>query len=97
MNNPLISVNLLLYKPGVYLKPCLESILTQSYKNFELLMTDNASGDETVERVKKILEDSLTTIKFSVYLMIQKIKSNNQPKTFMLSYKNHHQTQQLKI
>ncbi|SRR3989339_420054 len=64
MNNPLISVNLLLYKPGVYLKPCLESILTQSYKNFELLMTDNASGDETVERVKKILEDSLTTIKW---------------------------------
>ena len=55
MENSLISVNLLLYKPGNYLKPCLDSILAQSYKNFELLIIDNASSDETVEQVKKTL------------------------------------------
>jgi len=64
MNNPLVSVNLLLYKPGIYLKPCLASILAQSYKNFELLIIDNASGNETVEQIKKILGDSSTTIKW---------------------------------
>jgi len=64
MTNPLISVNLLLYKPGTYLKPCLESILTQNYKNFELLVIDNASDDGTVEQVKKILGDLSATIKW---------------------------------
>ncbi len=64
MVNPLISVNLLLYKPGIYLKPCLESILAQSYKNFELLIIDNASNDKTAEQVKKILDDLPATIKW---------------------------------
>jgi len=36
----------------------------QGYKNFELLIIDNASDDETVGRVKKILEDSPATIKW---------------------------------
>lgn len=64
MKNPLVSINLLLYKPGIYLRPCLESILAQSYKNFELLIIDNASDDGTVEQVKKILGDFSVTIKW---------------------------------
>lgn len=56
MTNPLISVNLLLYKPRFYLKPCLDSIFAQTYKNFELLVIDNDSGDGTIERVKEIIE-----------------------------------------
>ena len=55
MFNPLISVNLLLYKPKFYLKPCLESILAQSYDNFELLIIDNNSGDGTAERIQEII------------------------------------------
>jgi len=58
MRNPLISVNLLLYKPNFYLKPCLDSILAQSYDNFELLIMDNDSADGTVERVKEIIEQA---------------------------------------
>ncbi len=55
---PLISVNLLLYKPGFYLAPCLASILAQSYDNFELLIIDNNSVDGTIERVRKIIEEA---------------------------------------
>jgi len=55
MQKPLISVNLLLYKPKFYLEPCLKSLLAQSYDNWELLIIDNASGDGTVERVNQIL------------------------------------------
>ncbi|MDD2753671.1 MAG: glycosyltransferase family 2 protein [Candidatus Portnoybacteria bacterium] len=55
---PLISVNLLLYKPKFYLKPCLDSIFAQTYENFELLIMDNDSGDGTVERVKEIIEQA---------------------------------------
>jgi GT2 family glycosyltransferase len=55
MFNPLISLNVLLYKPGSYLKPCLESILNQNYGHFELLMIDNNSADGTVEKVKELM------------------------------------------
>ncbi len=50
-----VSINLLLYKPGIYLKPCLESVLRQSYQDFELLIIDNNSGDGTVDDVKKTM------------------------------------------
>ena len=50
-----VSVNLLLYQPKFYLRPCLESVLNQSYKNFELLIIDNDSSDGTVEKVKEII------------------------------------------
>lgn len=55
MEKPLIAVNLLLYRPGIYLEPCLASILAQGYKNFELLIIDNNSQDGAVERVNEIL------------------------------------------
>jgi GT2 family glycosyltransferase len=55
MNTPLISVNLLLYKPGFYLKPCLKSIFSQTYKNIELLIIDNCSNDGTVDKAKEII------------------------------------------
>ncbi len=55
MNQPLISVNLLLYKPGFYLRECLESILNQNYGHFELLIIDNNSADGTVEKVKELM------------------------------------------
>lgn len=58
MTNPLISVNLLLYKPGAYLGPCLASILAQSYDNFELLIIDNNSGDGTAKRVKEMIDEA---------------------------------------
>jgi len=52
---PLVSVNLLLYKPRFYLEPCLWSIFEQTYENFELLIIDNASGDDTARRVDEII------------------------------------------
>ena len=58
---PLISVSLLLYRPGAYLEPCLASILAQSYDNFELLIIDNNSGDGTAERVKEIIAKAQKT------------------------------------
>jgi len=53
------SVNLLLYKPSFYLKPCLDSLLNQSYRDFELLVIDNNSGDGTAQRAEKILNGSV--------------------------------------
>lgn len=52
----LISVNLLLYKPKFYLAPCLDSLLAQSYDNFELLIIDNNSSDGTAEKIQAIID-----------------------------------------
>lgn len=55
---PLVSMNLLLFRPGFYLQPCLESIFAQHYDNFELLIIDNNSGDGTEEEVQKIIKNA---------------------------------------
>ena len=58
MEYPLVSINLLLHQPGFYLKPCLNSILAQIYKKFELLIIDNSSGDGTLEQVQEIIKQA---------------------------------------
>lgn len=49
--NPLISVLLAVYNGGEYLSYAIESLLGQDYKNFELIVVDNASKDNTREIV----------------------------------------------
>ena len=46
---PMISVCVPTYKGTQYLKDCLNSILEQSFTNFELLIIDDCSGDNTVD------------------------------------------------
>ena len=48
-----VSINLLTYNGGKYLKDCFNSILSQDYKNFALLVIDNNSSDNSAEIIKK--------------------------------------------
>ena len=52
MNNPLVSIIMSVYNNENSLSECLQSILNQKYINFELLIVDDASTDNT----KTILE-----------------------------------------
>ena len=47
--NPQVSVCIPTYNSAAYIKQCLESVLSQSYQNFEILISDNASTDATIE------------------------------------------------
>jgi len=52
-SNPLVSVIMLNYNGKTYLKRCFESLKLQSYPNFEVIMVDNASTDDSVKYTKK--------------------------------------------
>lgn len=52
LTNELISVNIVTWNSETFIKPCLESVLSQTYKNCRILVIDNASTDQTNEIVK---------------------------------------------
>lgn len=47
--NPKVSVVVPAYNEGEYITPTLKSLLNQTYKNFELIVVDNNSTDNTAE------------------------------------------------
>ena len=47
--NPLVSIGVPVYNGGIFLRETLDSLLAQDYNNFELIISDNASTDETEE------------------------------------------------
>lgn len=49
---PLISVIMPVYNPGVFLVDAIESILNQTYKNFEFIIVDDASTDNSWKIIK---------------------------------------------
>jgi teichuronic acid biosynthesis glycosyltransferase TuaG len=52
-NNPLVSVLIPSYNSALYLDESIESILNQTYANWELIITDDCSTDNSVEVAKK--------------------------------------------
>ncbi len=46
-NEPFVSVVTPVYNGGAYLDECVESVLSQTYRNFEYVIADNHSTDET--------------------------------------------------
>ena len=49
MNQPLIAIIVPVYKVEQYLRRCLDSILAQTYKNFEVILVDDGSPDQCGE------------------------------------------------
>ncbi len=57
-NNPLVSVGVVTYNSAKYVIETLESIKVQTYKNIEVIVSDDASSDTTVEICKKWIEEN---------------------------------------
>ena len=58
-NNALISVIMSTYNSEDTVKKSIESIISQSYKNFELLIIDDASTDDTLKIINLYQEKYL--------------------------------------
>ncbi|NLK11775.1 MAG: glycosyltransferase family 2 protein, partial [Staphylococcus equorum] len=56
MNNPKISIIIPVYNAERYLKKCIDSVLVQSYDNFELLLINDGSTDKSGDICKYYAE-----------------------------------------
>jgi len=58
MSKPLLSVTVLNYNYGRFLDECLRSILSQTFRDFELIVIDDCSSDDSLDVVRPYLADS---------------------------------------
>ena len=52
MNQSLVSIIMPAYNAELYIKSAIESVIQQTYKNWELLITDDHSTDSTQQIVE---------------------------------------------
>jgi glycosyltransferase involved in cell wall biosynthesis len=53
----LFSILIANYNNGIFFKDCYDSILAQSYENFEVIIVDDASTDNSVEIISEMIKD----------------------------------------
>jgi alpha-1,3-rhamnosyltransferase len=53
-NQPLVTVIIASYNHAPYIEACIQSVLRQTYPNVELLVVDDGSKDDSVERISRL-------------------------------------------
>ena len=64
-NSPLVSIVLPMYNAAKYIKECVDSILAQTYSDFELLIIDDGSTDDSVKIVETYKDSRIRLIRNS--------------------------------
>lgn len=59
---PLVSVICVCYNQGNYVSECLQSVLNQDYSPIELIITDDASTDNSLEKINEFLIENPSTV-----------------------------------
>jgi glycosyltransferase involved in cell wall biosynthesis len=62
---PLVSICMPTYNGSKHISEAIESILNQSFSNFELLIIDDGSSDDTVSIIKSFSDDRIRSFKTS--------------------------------
>ena len=66
MTSPLLTIVIPVYNMEKYVEKCIRSVLAQSYVDFELIVIDDGSKDNSCEIIDKIAKED-TRIKFYAY------------------------------
>lgn len=70
--NPLISIVLPTHNGEKYIGQAIQSCLSQTYKNIELIVIDDASGDDTKKIIKKFRDQRIKYLYFEKNLRLPK-------------------------
>ena len=62
MEQPLVTIGIPVYNVGRFIGLTLKSVLRQTYTNFELIITDDGSTDNTVEVIRSFNDSRITFI-----------------------------------
>jgi len=54
-SKPLISIIIPVYKVELYIEKCIRSVLAQTYDNFEVIIVDDGSPDDSIRIAKKVI------------------------------------------
>ena len=70
-SEPLVSVIVPCYNHANFVKICMQSILKQSYQNFELIILDDGSSDNSKAVVESFLESlPASQQRIKIFLML---------------------------
>ena len=61
--SPLFSVVIPIFNVAEYIENCLNSVLAQTFKSFEIICVDDGSPDNSVELIEKIKDDRIRIIR----------------------------------
>lgn len=56
---PFFSIVLPSYNSQDYIDRCINSVLSQTFKNFEVILIDNSSSDRTIDKIKKYKDERI--------------------------------------
>lgn len=62
IHSPMATVVIAVYNGGSYIKETIESVLQQDYEDFELLLIDDGSTDDSVEIIRSFQDSRMTLI-----------------------------------
>ncbi|MGK0256453.1 MAG: glycosyltransferase involved in cell wall biosynthesis, partial [Arcobacteraceae bacterium] len=62
ISDPLVSIIIPVYNAEKYIESCIDSVLSQTYKNIEILILDDGSTDLSLYKLKKYIDNRITLI-----------------------------------
>lgn len=65
--SPIISINLVVYNEEKRIQKCLEAVFNQTYQNFEVLVFNNQSTDNTLAVVKQNFSQEISSGKLKIH------------------------------